>query len=331
LRAPAVSRLPAAKPLDEALRALEAADVPALVLRDPEPEPEVRFLEVDLLVPKRARRRLRGALEPAGFAALRAWGHGSHLFFLAYSPAERAWLKLDVVTELPGADADAVLAGRQIRAGLPRPAEGVEEALVLIHVLVDKDGQPGRHTERLRQAAGRPPPPPPGFPARLEEQWADAWRAVARSGPGALEPLATPMRRALEGRYAPLRAGGARLARRAYYLRRAVRPAVPSLVVSGADRQRRSSFTDRLVGEIGHPVTRVRQPREGGALEALRLRLMTERARRRHGLPVVVEASARGARWLRDGATVDLDGPGAHPSGPEVAAALWTLWARRLS
>ena len=330
MRAPAVSRLPAAKPLDEALRALEAADVPALVLRDPEPEPEVRFLEVDLLVPKRARRRLRGALEPAGFAALRAWGHGSHLFFLAYSSSERAWLKLDVVTELPGADADAVLARRRIQAGLPRPAEGVEEALVLIHVLVDKGGRPGRHTERLRQAAARPPPPPPGFPARLGEQWADAWRAAARSGHGALEPLATPMRMALERRHAGLRARGARLARRAYYLRRAMRPAVPTLVVSGADTQRRSSFADRLVAEIGHPVTRVRQFREGGALEALRLRLGIERARRRHGLPVVVEASARSVRWLPGGATVDLDGPG-HPSGPDLAAALWLLWARRLS
>src|SRR5207248_2094905 len=40
------------------------------------------------------------ALEHAGFRRLRAWGHGTHRFFLGYDGSDGTWVSLDVVTEL---------------------------------------------------------------------------------------------------------------------------------------------------------------------------------------------------------------------------------------
>jgi thymidylate kinase len=56
--------------------------------------------EVDLLVAPAHLSTLAGALAAQGFAALPAWGHAPHHFFVAYNQSTGAWLKLDVVTDL---------------------------------------------------------------------------------------------------------------------------------------------------------------------------------------------------------------------------------------
>lgn len=114
--------------------------------------------EVDLLVAAAHLPRLRELLPAAGCAALPAWGHAPHHFFLAYSPAAGEWLKLDVVTELrygkpvrhlAVALAQSCLQHRQAQPPLYVLAPEDEFLTLVLHCLLDKAGFREARRQRL--------------------------------------------------------------------------------------------------------------------------------------------------------------------------------------
>lgn len=116
--------------------------------------------EVDLLVAATHLPRLRELLSAAGCAALPAWGHAPHHFFLAYSPVAGEWLKLDVVTELRYGKpvrhlavdlAQSCLQHRQARPPLYVLAPEDEFLTLVLHCLLDKADF--RETRRRRLTA----------------------------------------------------------------------------------------------------------------------------------------------------------------------------------
>jgi hypothetical protein len=87
--------------LRQVFAALDQAAITYSLLRGfEELETTAGSSEVDLLVAPAHLPALRDALAAQGFAALPAWGHAPHHFFVAYNRSTGAWLKLDVVTDL---------------------------------------------------------------------------------------------------------------------------------------------------------------------------------------------------------------------------------------
>lgn len=312
--------------LTRALAALGECGIPVAVLR--EFEASKPLVEVDLLVPSHRRGELRRALVACGFAPLRAWGHRGHDFYLAYSAADRLWLKLDFVTRLAGADGERALAGRRRVDGLPRLDPRVEAALLLLHCVVDKQGTPGRHETKLRRLVAAGTTPPPGAPAALQRLWPELERAVA--GPRAVVPDA--LVRSVTDVVAPDRAHHMRRdrwLRRASRVRRALRPAAVIVVVLDAPNR----ATARLVRELGPGARCVSLPRARGPLALVRRRLSVELERRRRDGPVVVDAGPR-ATGL---APADVTVVGAVAADAETASAavaineaIWGAYRRRL-
>jgi hypothetical protein len=140
------------------IASLERAGVRWCVLRG---EAELHRLagDVDLLVHPRDLALARICLVETGtFTEIRAWGRHPHHFLSAYIPSERAWLKLDVVTELafgPHQElrtptAEAVLA-RRVRDGVMARLARVDAFwALLLHALLDRgELRPGqRHDLR---------------------------------------------------------------------------------------------------------------------------------------------------------------------------------------
>lgn len=115
--------------------------------------------DVDILIGRADAGRVRRILERSGFVRLRAWGRGSHTFFLAYYPYGEQWLKLDIVTELAygthfalrtGAEA-ACLARRQRTAGLAVLADDDAFWALLLHCLLDKGYFAPHRAARLQE------------------------------------------------------------------------------------------------------------------------------------------------------------------------------------
>ena len=105
--------------------------------------------DVDLLVDAASAAGLDGCLAQVGLARVRAPGRGTHRFYFRWDGNSRSWLKLDVVTDLsfgthlelrlPNITAD-LLARRHRSEGVWRLADDDEAWLLLLHLLLDKDG-----------------------------------------------------------------------------------------------------------------------------------------------------------------------------------------------
>jgi thymidylate kinase len=132
--------------LEQAFASLDAEQVRWCLLRG-EDELDGSATDVDLLVAGDDLERAGRLFAALGFERLRAWGHGSHAFFLAYHEETDRWLWLDVVTDVRfgryqsvclGVEAD-LLARRERRAGLPVLAPSDAFWMLLLHCLLDKD------------------------------------------------------------------------------------------------------------------------------------------------------------------------------------------------
>lgn len=118
--------------------------------------------DVDILVAEPFRGRLDPALRALGFIRVAAPGHGGHRFYFRYSPADDAWIKLDIVSTLRFGTYQQgrlplhryCLSGR-VRHGdfwLPDPSD--QAWLYLLHLLLDKGGVASDRRDRAA-AAGR--------------------------------------------------------------------------------------------------------------------------------------------------------------------------------
>ena len=144
-----------------ALEALERSNVHWCLLRG-EADLSSPDGDVDLLVARGDLQRLRDALAPLGYVPLRAWGRGSHRFFVAYDEASARRVKLDVVTqlaygryqELRTAAAAGCLARRRHIGGLAVLSPGDAFWALLLHCMLDREAFPGAHRGRLLELAG---------------------------------------------------------------------------------------------------------------------------------------------------------------------------------
>lgn len=122
--------------------------------------PDRAGYELDVLVDREDFGRFADAAAREGFVTMPSSGHAPHAFFIKYDAAIRAWIKLDVVTDL--------LYGRPIRAlsygkpdgpldrrvtwrGLPVLAPRDEMLHVLLHGLLDKPAFDGKYQARLEE------------------------------------------------------------------------------------------------------------------------------------------------------------------------------------
>jgi hypothetical protein len=315
--------------LRSVLAALEGCGIPVALLRGF--EATAPSVEVDLLVRTVGRSELTAPVAACGFAPLRAWGHGGHRFFLGYSAADHLWLKLDFITRLPGADAELVLAERRHIGCLPLLERDVEGALLLLHCIVDKGGRLGRHRATLRRLAVQPPSPPPGASEALRRLWPALWKAVAGSGstlPGGLTARVADL--VAPGRARRVRRD--RWLRRASYLRRAVRPVAPTVVVRDPALDGHGRALERLVRELGPGARGLSVPEGRGAVALVRRRLKMEMARRRNDAPVVVYTGVEASGLAKADITVPAgDGEGSGTAlADRVSEAVWGTYRQRL-
>ena len=116
--------------------------------------------DVDLLVDAAAAAEIDGVLLAAGFARIRAPGHGSHRFYVSYDASQDRWIELDIVTvvafgtrqQFRTALAPALLARRR-RFGTVatlHPDDGFWH--LLLHLLLSRGGVPAQHRDVLRSS-----------------------------------------------------------------------------------------------------------------------------------------------------------------------------------
>lgn len=113
--------------------------------------------DVDLLVAAADLPRLGRLAGQLGFAAVPAWGYGSHGFFVAYDASSDVWIKLDVVTELAfgsdyalatGAETECLERRRRVD-GLPVLSDDDAFWTLLLHRILDKGDVGPRDAARL--------------------------------------------------------------------------------------------------------------------------------------------------------------------------------------
>lgn len=118
--------------------------------------------DVDVLVEGGSADRIDRALRRAGLLRMGVLGHGTHRFYLRWDAGTRAWLTLDVVTEIRFGRfqqfrtplAAGFLLHRRRVDGLWRPAVADEAWFLLLHLLLDKRRlAPGRRAG-AQEAAG---------------------------------------------------------------------------------------------------------------------------------------------------------------------------------
>jgi hypothetical protein len=305
-----------------ATAALEKRGIPVALLRDF--EPEGRFVEVDLLIAADRDRELDEALVATGFAPLRAWGHPGHRFYFCYSAPDRMWVKLDLVTWVAGADAQRALSHRHRNGSVPRLDPADERKLLLLHCVLDKRGQLGRHAPALRALGTAATGAPLGAPDELEALWPTLARAVAAPGAGVPDSLVRTTAKAVEpGRRHRLRRN--RWLRRAALLRRVVRPVAATVVVAGRPLDDPGHAARQLAAELGPGARAISVPRGRVPVTALRRRAVVAAARRRSDAPLVVDAGSDPARVGRADVTVSA------ASGPEhTCEAVWPAYRARL-
>lgn len=143
--------------LERLLSALDDAAIVWCRLRAEGPGPDG---DVDLLVADTELDAARDILSRHGFVGLRAWGRGSHRFFLTYDPAVDRWIKLDVVTRLEFGRLQELVLGAE-RGCLSRRVQSVTPMLspddsfwtLLLHCVLDKRAMAPHHGTRLRDLA----------------------------------------------------------------------------------------------------------------------------------------------------------------------------------
>lgn len=146
--------------LGEAFDALDRVGVAWCVLRG-EHELDPPHGDVDVLVSRADRSRLRAALEDLGFAPLPARGRGSHSFFLGYHRPSDEWITLDFVTELSYGPYFALQTRAEGGCLQRRRRQGhlfvlaPDDAFwtLLLHCLLDKGGFAPHHAARVRELA----------------------------------------------------------------------------------------------------------------------------------------------------------------------------------
>ena len=254
---------PAPHPLvAAAFGSLDRAGVRWCLLRD-EAGVERPVGDIDLLVEPGDARQARGALEDAGYAAIRAWGHGSHRFYAAYDEREGLWVRLDLVGEVGFGPYQSLLACeaheclyRAVGDGGVRLL-GMEDRFwaLLGHCLLDRGDVPPRHAgpliELARTASGEGPIARP-FAAALPEGWTLA-RVREAAASGVWDELIA-IAPALRARWVRRRPGavGARVARGGVL--RVLRPALTavrgrglSVALLGPDGAGKSTLATSLV------------------------------------------------------------------------------------
>lgn len=172
-----------------ALAALDEGGATWCLLRD---DPADGRDELDVLVDVGHTQRCAVALRGAGFVPVPAWGRGDHRFWRALDAASGAWLTLDLVVSLSfgphgqfrTGQAAGCLERRITRTGCADLAPDDAFWALLLHCLLDRAGEAGRHADALRRLAGAAGPDGP---------WA-AELATSDGGPSAVELLAAVRR-----------------------------------------------------------------------------------------------------------------------------------------
>jgi thymidylate kinase len=230
--------------------------------------------DVDLLIASEDSVYLHESAKRLGFARVPAWGHGSHVFFLAYDASRDLWIKLDVVTELAygpgfslttGAES-ACLDRRRRLAGVPVLDDSDAFWTLLLHRLLDKNGPPpADEAARLAELAprGRDDGPLERLVASLcSERWNTAriTGAVERGDWASLDELAVALPAAWRRtRRADVlrRAIAARFWRRSgKWLRLSRRPGM-RVALLGPDGAGKSTLTAALESSFYFPVRSV--------------------------------------------------------------------------
>ena len=114
--------------------------------------------EVDLLVSPGHLGRFRDVVSSLGFEPLRSWGSSPHQFFVKRESDPRAWIKLDVVSDLRYGPLRALRAGhaadyiarRHLDHGIYTLSPADELVHLLLHGVLDKGALHPRHRSRLQ-------------------------------------------------------------------------------------------------------------------------------------------------------------------------------------
>jgi hypothetical protein len=287
-------------------RALDAQDVAWCLLRGEadlaEPEGDVDLLVASSHLPELG--RVAGQL---GFAAVPAWGYGSHAFFLRYDASSDRWIKLDVVTELAfgpnyalatGAEAECLNRRRRVD-GIPVLTDDDAFWSLLLHRLLDKGGVGSRDAGRLSLLARTAGTDtmlarlvdslcPPGWSADriVASARAAEWARLAELGPG----LTAAWRR--RRRTDVCRRTVANTCRRwSGKAIRLVRRRGLTVALLAPDGAGKSTLTTALEGSFYFPVRSIRM----GLYQAGRAR----RSPRVRGLGLAGELCGQWARWAK--------------------------------
>jgi len=113
--------------------------------------------DVDVLVAPADLNRAIDVIEARGLIRLRAFGRGTHVFFVGFEPATSSWLEFDLVTELAygrnfevrTVAAEECLARRRRHNSRWTLAPEDEYWALLLHCLLDKRALPDHHLRRL--------------------------------------------------------------------------------------------------------------------------------------------------------------------------------------
>ncbi|MEV1289243.1 hypothetical protein [Micromonospora sp. NPDC049679] len=225
--------------------------------------------DVDVLVAAADLARAVTVIEAYGLVRLRAYGRGTHMFFLGLDPTANSWVELDLVTEIAygrnfevrTAVAAECLARRRREHGAWVLAPSDEFWALLLHCLLDKRAFPERHVRRLAQLREAPSPdsplvramPPKASPSTLlAHARAEEWSALAARRVGFLaawrlaHPVATTRRcivsAALRVVERPLQAWGRRGA---------------SVALIGPDGAGKSTLAEGIESAFHFPVRRI--------------------------------------------------------------------------
>jgi thymidylate kinase len=146
--------------LANALQALDQRGIAWALLRGARALGELSG-DVDLLVDAAAATEIDGVLLPAGFARIRAPGHGSHRFYVSYDASQDRWIELDIVADVAfgtrqqfrTALAPALLARRRRLGAVAtlHPGDGFWH--LLLHLLLSRGEVPAQHRDVLRSSA----------------------------------------------------------------------------------------------------------------------------------------------------------------------------------
>jgi thymidylate kinase len=158
--------------------------------------------DVDVLVAEADLRRAVAVMREQGLLRLRAYGRGTHMFFLGHDSTTCSWVEFDLVTDLTfgrhfevrTATAAACLARRRREGGVWLPAPEDEFWALLLHCLLDKGALAERHVWRLGELAASASLDSPlvwaapelGCAALLADAQAGRWASLAKCGPRVL-------------------------------------------------------------------------------------------------------------------------------------------------